>query len=316
MDKHTGKSHSLEFIQVRDVLPNRTVITLKSSDTVSEALLKFQSNLINSAPVISNHVPTLEGFLGFIDVIDCIGHLIRTAQSSSELKNDDLEQIWHRNIQFSTQTVGNAVNTSTKHHSCPIDAPLLHAINILALRVHRLAVYNEDGVIVRVLSQSDIIKYLARHPILVPPKTAPKTPLDLNIVTEIHRIVTVYKNDKTIDAFKHMLENRVSAVTVLRKDGSVFSQLSASDLRNLGISNEIPLSLRSLMKTVGEFLDLVRAATNTPKTLISATPTTSISDIVYTLATSGVHRIWIKESEEIKGVVSLTDMMKLLSMSV
>jgi len=314
MDKDNGKPYSLENLQVRDVLPNRTVVALKSSETISEALVKFQTNLIISAPVIMNHATTLDGFLGFIDVIDCIGHLVRTAQSSSELKNDDLEQLWHRNIQFSTQTVGAAVNANTKQHCCPIDAPILYAISIFARRIHRVAVYNESGIIVRVLSQADVVKYLSKNPLLLPISKAPKTPLDLNIVTDIKKIVTVYKTDKTIDAFKKMLENSVSAVTVLKKDGTVFSQLSASDLRNLGISNEIPLSIRSLMKTVGEFIELVRAATNTTHSLISATPTTPISEIIKTLAESEVHRIWIKDGDEIKGVVSLTDLMKPLVM--
>lgn len=120
-----------------------------------------------------------------------------------------------------------------------------------------------------------------------------------------------------------MVENKVSAVTVKSRDGTVFSQLSASDLRNLGISNEIPLSLRSLMKTVEEFIEIVRASTNvifrfsylpdkTNYTLITASTTTIVSDVVYLLASSKVHRVWIKEGEEIVGVVSLTDVLKLL----
>jgi len=304
----------LATARVQDVLSApKDVVMLTTKATVLEALETFEQYKITSCPVLDD---SNNQCIGFVDVLDCVAHLVHTTGGNSAvLKWEDLHHIWQQNGRFSLQTVNKIMDKSLRDPflAATRETPLRDVIYTFAQGIHRVAVADETGKLVDILTQSSLIKYLAQNPKLLG-DIAEKTPLDLNIGGNADSIVKVYDNETTIDAFRKLFDRSVSAIAIVDENGAIVSQLSSSDLREITHTLKAPLNIRALLKPVKEYIEICRTTLGNSKSfLVWALPGTKIIDLVKLMDNSKVHRVWLIDNyTKLYGVFSMTDVMKLL----
>jgi len=197
---------------------------------------------------------------------------------------------------------------------------------------HRIAIFDESGEIVRVVSMSDVVRYLTSKVDALGGigKTSIKT---LGLCKEKPLgLVTVKPTTPAIEAFAEMCEEPVSGVGVVDDDDELIANLSASDLRciqpehfgMLGLPTAEFLALLHGTSYSG-FSHAVSASKDNPffakmseggfrrsgPLLIVARPTDAFEEVLNKIVEHGVHRVYVCEPESMRprGVVTLTDIL-------
>ena len=96
--------------------------------------------------------------------------------------------------------------------------------------VHRLAMFDANGQITNVVSQSDMIKFLYNH-LEELGSLGDASVTELGFVTGISGVVTVRPETPALDAMVLMEERSISAVAVTNAKGSIIGNFSVSELR-------------------------------------------------------------------------------------
>lgn len=116
--------------------------------------------------------------------------------------------------------------------------------------VHRLALFDADGGLTNVISQSDMISFLYKHlndiGIL-----ASATVSNLGFVRGQEGVLSVRPDTPALDAMVLMEDRNISAVAVVNSSGSIIANFSISELRTIMAEH-----FGSLALPVGEFLAL------------------------------------------------------------
>jgi len=116
--------------------------------------------------------------------------------------------------------------------------------------VHRLAMFDSNGQITNVVSQSDMIRFLFNH-LEDLGALADTTVTDLGFVSGTSGVVTVRPETPALDAMVLMEERGISAVAVTNTAGAIIGNFSVSELRTIMAEH-----FGSLALPVGEFLAL------------------------------------------------------------
>jgi 5'-AMP-activated protein kinase regulatory gamma subunit len=116
--------------------------------------------------------------------------------------------------------------------------------------VHRLAMFDSNGQITNVISQSDMIKFLFNHMEELG-ALGDATVTELGFVSGTSGVVTVRPDTPALDAMVLMEERSISAVAVTNANGAIIGNFSVSELRTIMAEH-----FGSLALPVGEFLAL------------------------------------------------------------
>ncbi|KAK4423766.1 SNF1-related protein kinase regulatory subunit gamma-1-like [Sesamum alatum] len=125
------------------------------------------------------------------------------------------------------------------------------------------------------------------------------------------QVVSVRDNELILEAFKKMKDKEIGGLPVL--EGStrkIIGNISIRDIRILLLKPELFNSFREF--TVKDFICTVASATNDPgKTVtpITCQPNSTLGNVIETLASRAVHRIYVVagEENEVLGVITLRD---------
>jgi len=96
--------------------------------------------------------------------------------------------------------------------------------------VHRLALFDADGQLTNVVSQSDMVKFLYGHMDELG-RLGDATVADLGFVRGPASVVTVRPETPALDAMVLMEERSISAVAVVNENGGIIGNFSISELR-------------------------------------------------------------------------------------
>ena len=117
--------------------------------------------------------------------------------------------------------------------------PLASSIRDLFLRpseggssaiVHRIALFGPHGDITNIISQMDVVKFLARRLDTLGP-LAGTTLEALGLVRRQQAIVSVDANMPTLAAFAMLAAKQLAGAPVVAEDGALIANISISDLR-------------------------------------------------------------------------------------
>ena len=159
----------------------------------------------------------------------------------------------------------------------------------------------------RLLSQSDIVRFLLLHPGAIQP-VAGKSLGELGLASnfsEFQKVATVRETDSALLGFRRMYIQEADAVAVVNASGNIISTLSASDLRGLKLED-----FKLLLHPVSHFLRLRHRSHLPAPLLVSANDT--LQQAMVLAALGRVHRLWVVEPETRKpiGVLRLADILK------
>jgi len=295
--------------RVKDVLAtkNNFLLLLSERDTIHSTLKKFAAHRINAAPLFLK-----ERHVGFIDLLDILTYLLNVLEKNSDTPFHDFSSIQdeylHQEVDFSLKSVANLVDFSGRNPFLGTleETPIISILPIFAKGIHRMAVTNQQDDIIGVLSQSDIIQFLAKNTSGLGSK-ANSTLEELGCAYK--DVVKVKSDTITFEAFKLIQTSKVSGVAVVDSDDVIIGNLSASDLKILNsVGSEPNLSnFDSLFLPLQEVLGIL-VKLNEKSGVITCTPQTIFGELIQILAKERIHRVYcVDAAKHPVGVLSLSD---------
>jgi CBS domain-containing protein len=298
--------------QLRELLPQRELITFTEEETVASALKKLADNHILSAPVVQLQTGGKVDVVGFADVLDFLAFLAQISTriitdpafgESRHPKSDDWRILLKRKKDFSLGQVREVIDLSRRNPFKQLkdDAPLRDAIEIFKTRVHRIAIFGENNFL-GVLSQSDVLNYVVNNRDKFPNLNL-DDPLNQRINLK-NQVVSVNAQELAIDAFLKIHESNVSAIAIVNDQQEMLGVLSAADVE-FAIESDFVV----LLKPVVEFLKDIRERQNKPSDyVVACPPNAKFNEALSLLNKEKVHRIFVlDEKKHPVGAVTLTD---------
>lgn len=270
--------------------------------TLEEAMELMRLNNISSIPIYN---PKEHKYIGLLDYFDIMCY-VAFGSFKKQLLESDFE-----NVSFGRQRCEDFLGISREGKKVwryDSDDSLESVLETLTKGVHRIMV-NKPAKTKRsksvkyhhrILSQSDIVKYLYDW------ASGQELPMLRRRIDELHLIqrapVTVKETLSAIDAFKLMYQHDVFAVAVVNEQGQIIANLSATDLRYLTQSK-----LTAIFLPIMLFLQEIHGQRAAKP--ITCQPHSTFEEVLFEANVSRVKRIWITNANMVPmGVITLTDM--------
>lgn len=291
-------------------------------------------------------------FLGWLDVLDILKGLLADLRLPAEnapvrlleLMND-LEQEGRNFASKSVVTVRDMEDRGLVFLADAGSTTVLDAIQKLFMQhtakgvrnLHRLAIFDNSGEIVGIVSQMDVLRWLLSKEESFP-QILDKTIDELGLLTGRRPVLTVNVHDITLMAFHKIVEAGVSGAPVLSDQGELVANLSVSDLRALTEEHFGMLAL-----PLGEFLALEHhlayvgyssdkknsceqrwfygarkgKSDEQDLKLHIAQPNSSLRSVLNTFLHNHVHRVYIinekQNNSPVESVLTLTDILQFMA---
>jgi len=186
-------------------------------------------------------------------------------------------------------------------------ASVQHAINRMTSgSLHRMAVLDSDGQLSDILTQSSIIRYLYNNVDQL--DNADKSLEELKVGRE--NVHTVPMDRSAYHAFKQMIELGVSGLGVTDSDGKLVANISATDIKKFGYDNYL---LSNMFLTLDKFLVLDKESGAEVPPVITVSSSDTLRTLLQRFSETRVHRLYIQDGEEHKGVISMGDVLSLFA---
>lgn len=327
-----------------DLIKGQVPVIIDSSKSVEDACKELVEYQITSVPIINTETKEIVGMLDYRDLVAFILLVFPKSESLKKLnKNRELFLDYDRGekIKYIVENASKAANQSKDNKisihlladlSCKnptktllYTSSLCDAIKIFSEGIHRLVLVKEDGSIFGILSQSNVVKFLANlFPIQVPGHetvnkdwVSGEKPIYL-ARPEIGEIISVERNAIVMDALRIMYTSNVSSLAIVENVGGkkvLRGNVSMTDIKEVIKNNK----WRLLWYPVGAFFEEIRkmqefenmGSDKVPVYTVS--PEASVIKVIQKLAVTKGHRVWIvNEGDTLNSIYSLTDFMKFL----
>jgi len=323
-----------------DLIKGQKPITIDSSVSVEEGCKILVEHQFTSAPVIDNKTGKI---VGILDYRDLVAFILLVFSKEKDGANHDIFLDYDRGSKIK-YIVENASKLSKEDENNKLsihlladlslknptntllyNSPILKAIDIFSQGIHRLLLVKEDGSLYGILSQSDIVKYLASlFPIQVPGQKNDSIKWEIGekpirlARPEITEVISVDRHATVMDALRLMYNSTISSVAIVENIGTkktIRGSISMTDIKEVIKHNK----WRLLWYPVSSFFEEIRKKQEFENNGFDKVPVytvgteTSVIKVIQKLAVTKGHRIWIvAEGDNLRSVYSLTDFMKLL----
>eukprot|EP01125_Pyxidicula_operculata_P004112 TRINITY_DN1594_c0_g1_i2.p1 TRINITY_DN1594_c0_g1~~TRINITY_DN1594_c0_g1_i2.p1 ORF type:complete len:248 (+),score=37.64 TRINITY_DN1594_c0_g1_i2:63-806(+) len=220
----------LKTTKVKDLCSEKKkgLIYVDRRITVEEVLKILEKENILSVPVVDEEK---KEFYGFVDVLDIAGFILDTWKKQSY----HLDDVHFPSDPFFKSPIIDVLNYSEVDYPVYIeeDASVANLISIFRdpknyYRLHRCAV-TQNGDVVNVVSQSDVIAFVAKHIDLFPSE---KKDMQIGLIKGFIRSPIMIRLDSRFsDALERLYKNRISGLALVDHEFKLSGNLSASDLR-------------------------------------------------------------------------------------
>jgi len=295
-------------------------LRLDKLTTIEETLNQLSKEKARLATVFDG-----SNFLGTVDVFDVIYYLLAYYHTEKEIVTPlgivnvdswctDIKQLNRYSQVFSATTIEYVINLHQKmrKHKEPstyspsvlyVGDPLSLAIKAFVSQATYQLPVMKEGKFVTFVTQQDVNNYLYSRINRIGKDIADKPISELFCVPT--DIISINQNKMAIEAFQLIASNKISAVAVVNDDNQLVANFSASDL--VGIVGE---SIADMTLPILEFLRKHNMPGTSP---ISKTSDLSLENLMLTLYTEKIHRVWVTDAQNCPvGVVSLSDVLQLL----
>ena len=293
------------------------LVSVKDTDPVGLAFKLLIENQILSLPVQCTKGINNRKYVAFIDICDIVTHFMDVfgedfQKPDWQTSADPMEWLRER-ATFAGETCGKVANKSGRNSFCPVqsDAPIRAVIdNLINENVHRVPIVNPDGTLVTVVTQSQLIKWLAVH--LDPIQVFSDESIE-SLGLAKSAVITISSAEPTLNAFKLINDHRVSGVGVVDASGKLVGNISVSDMREIGYSARL---FDKIQLPISQFIELIHQAhPDQPQAILSVTPTASLREVFQKILSSRVHRIYVVSPTDGSpiGIISLGDILSKIS---
>jgi len=289
-------------------VPYPNTFLLDSELNLPEALKFLTQHKLHWAPVkVTNYVA------GIIDLRMIVTFVVRTFKHNTQLFQEEVlreissEEKWHSTT---VKQVMKSFSTEKRKGNLILDVntPLLQAINFMACGQHRFCV-TKNKEFYGILSQSDIIRYLARQldkcgPIVT--KSVEELACGLRIV------VAETLDAKVIDILGNIDRWKIGGLAIIGPNNILVGNLSVSDLKL--VVKDDPLCFACLNITLGEFVKRVRTEFHTNLgTVVACNEYDTLGNVIRILANNHLHHIYIVDANGVlTGVITCNNVLNAL----
>jgi len=276
--------------------------TVQETDTIEGVLGKLFVHDILSVPVLNQN----NECVGIVSVLDLLIYLSWGPYfSTGKLETSNVTRF--KNL---SQQIGHIIGLNKEGRKLWVLEPTLPLVNLLqpfANGIHRVLVRQPDDTgrksVFRILSQSDVVKYLFNHREEFGTGMS-KTLFELGI--RPNKVISISLSTSALDGFRTMTIENVSAVVIVDDKNKAVGSLSASDLRSLTRTR-----LEKVLDPVEEFLAVQYGRIRTPLTVKLDT---KFEDILKLITEEKVHRAWIVDDDNKPiGCLSLSDIINVFA---
>lgn len=221
----------------------------------------------------------------------------------------DSAALFERSQDLFSHSITDVIGMSHRYTTVDIHktTSLWDTIGIFQKGAHRLPITNEDGVIVNLISQTDVLRFLMSQRDYYD-NIFESTVEDLKLGR--HLALTCHQDQTTLAALQKMQQGNISALAIVNNANELVGNLSASDLKGAVIINDDPGSepLGCLLLPVLAFLHQNGKKHITPS---SCTHKSTLGTIIEQMLDHGYHRVWVVDSaNHVKSIISITDVMR------
>ena len=197
----------------------------------------------------------------------------------------------------------------TAFRQLPAGCPAVYAAHVLAAGAHAVPVVDADGNLVRVVTQADIIRFLASG-LDTLPTTRTLTLSDLGLDTAgAERLVVARFDERAIDVFRRMRRAGSSAVPVLDRYGSMSANLSMTDAKAVAKHASIGL----LRLPLHAFFREIASARDIRSPSIYCRGADPLHRCIMTLAATRIHQVYFVDATvRPTGVLRVSDVLRVL----
>ncbi|KAL2349290.1 hypothetical protein Fmac_003290 [Flemingia macrophylla] len=126
----------------------------------------------------------------------------------------------------------------------------------------------------------------------------------------IDEVISIQSNELILEAFKRMRDNKIGGLPVVEgPKKKIVGNLSIRDVRYLLLRHELFTNFGKL--TVMDFMNKIVSASQETVTVtqpITCKPDSTLHDVIHTLASQSIHRIYVVDGQqEVVGVITLRD---------
>jgi len=293
-------------VSVERLLQVDVIHHVMATDSAFHALGLLRKSNVLSAPVLDKEC---NEYIGFVDMVDLV-QLIVDEFTETELQGESLLSLVEMSDTFQKTRVKDIINLSSRDPFVPVQdgSSLFSVIEVMAKhKVHRVPLIDHQGRVSNLITQSAIVSYLAMHL----PELGPITEKTVAEFLPGHKeVITVDINARAIEAFKSMVEHKVSAVGVVDEEGKLTGNISVKDIRVVAAN---PRFIQRLYWDVREFLFKINSErVNIVNPAISCSAKDTWGQVIQRLAASKVHRIYVVANFTPISVISLFDALVVL----
>lgn len=269
-------------------------------------------NKILSAPVYSKQK---KRFVGLIDVADFVT-FITEHFSQDILKQDNVEKFLSAHDRFSTLLVSSVSNSSARNPWYPVDksAPVSRILDTYCRNnIHRVPVLEHDGEFFSLVSQTDVIAFIASQvssPLMQPLLHKKLKESQIGSFGQVH---SVRSDEPALAAFQLISSKRVMGVAVVDAAGVLVSNISASDLR---LVQQHGASLAVLFESAADFVRACTAgstvrAGGAGAGALSVGENATVAEALLAMHARRAHRLYVADAQgKPVGVVSQIDIIQ------
>lgn len=305
---------ALSKVTVDDIPFERELVTIDSKATIVDAFTTLVRHHVLSAPVLDS---VTNKYIGFFDISDFSEYVVHILEHSVS-QQDELVPIEFCDLYDLLMTVGelhpqvllsvmHTVN-GEKFPSVPTGTPMATVLDCLGNKgLHRVAVVDlKTGSVVKIISQSAVMKFLVAHPEALACLQAPTV---ASSGIGLKHVVAVAAEAPVLDGLKLLQQHHLSGLAVVDAEGTLVTTMSSSDLRT-AVSGE---RFRFAGISVLEFVQRSRELDGKQEkpAVVTVSAETSLLDVFRKLAKTGLHRIYVVDAaHKPVGVVSLKDLLR------
>lgn len=283
------------------------LVVLPGDFTIAEALRRMARFNISSVPVTKSKRDNT--ILGFVDMLDFLAYLCKIVEIKSG-EAVDAERIKGKTEAFRNTKISELCDYGRRNPFCSVhgEESLADAVENYLKGIHRIAITDDMGEVIGVISQWTIANYLATVP-TDDKEWIPSLRDPVHKAKYTEDVITCDKNKSTLDTFLLMHEKSISCIGITDENGTLIGVLSASDLKGFQLFLE---DFGDLLQPVGQFVSTIRKRQGRKENFVVAvTLNTPVKDIVQRFNEEIIHRVFIVD-ENFKpiGVFSLSDLLK------
>lgn len=290
----------------------------ETTTTVPEALELLTKHRLQCLPVWDNAAGMYVGLVDMLDILalvtvasDCKGIVDVASHDSATW-----EAFWaQENEVIRTFPIAELCNISERNPWVPVDiaTPLVDVLSMFGRGsgLKRVPVIDGEGFMRGFITQSAIIAWLSTSLALLNSDILSKKMHECEQLGSTD-VRTVSTDGIALDAFRNMIQDKLSALAVVSPAGALVGCISGSDLKG---SEGVGL-FSDLSKPVAEYLAASSERFQRPDSLhpVTVSPDSSVGDLLTQIHAHRVHRVFLVDpatSAPLK-LISLTDIITFL----